>query len=103
MVVCGPMGKFFFFFRAYWETCFDSTHEGVLFAPWGNIFKTHKGVACVSWGSPSMILYFAGGLVDTLNSRGSFLGKFLSAEGCFGHFPFTEDALRVFVILEIIF
>ena len=100
LVMCGPLGKFFFFFMAHWETCVDSTHEGGLVCSLGKfLHSSWGGCLCVSdlRGSPSMIPYFAKDLVDDLNSRGSFLGNFRSTKGCFRCFPFIRDALGVLV------
>ena len=49
----------------HWGTCVDSTHEGVLSAPWGSFFTTHEVLpyALDLWGSPSVILYFTGDLI----------------------------------------
>ena len=63
---------------AHWGTYVNFTHKEVLLAPWGNFFTTYGGClyALDLRGSPSVILYLTGDLVDDLNSRGSFLDNF---------------------------
>ena len=66
-------------FTTHWGTFVDSTHEEVLSTPWENFLHNSPRSTFVPRtirGSPSMILYFTRGLVNGLNSRGSFLGDF---------------------------
>ena len=86
MLVCSPLGEIFFFsFMTHLGTCVNSTHEGVLSTSWGNFLHNSRGgypYALDPQGSPSMILYFIGNLVDDRNSRGSSFRDFCSSNEC---------------------
>ena len=84
---------------AHRGTCVDSTHKGVLSTPWGNFFITHGGClyALDPWGSPSMILYFTGDLVDDLTQGEVSSVTSNSLRGAFNAFHSLGDVLRVFM------
>ena len=99
-VTCSPLGKVLLFLHgSLGNLCWFYPWKGLVCSIGKFLCNSRRGCLRVSnsQGSPSMILYFTGDLVDDLNSRGSFFGNFWSIEGCFWCFPFIGNALRVFM------
>ena len=96
-----PLGKIFFFsFMTHWGTCVDSTHKR------GFINSMGKFSLQLLWGlslclrpvgSPFMILYFIGNLVDGLNHRGVSLLVSNLPRDVLNAFNPLRNFLRVFV------
>ena len=108
-MVCSPLGKILFFsFMTHWGSLCWFYSRWSFLNSLGKFFSSQPlrelslclGPVRKSFmiiGKNLFILWVTRDLVDGLNSRGSFLNDFQSAEGCSWSFQSTRDALRVLV------